>query len=153
MSEIIYRPIYRPMEERDLPQVMKIERESFSMPWSEESMRKELNENAQIARYMVACLGDRVVGYAGYWQTFDEANITNVAVDADFRHQGIGGGMLDALESEFPQRGIMYATLEVRVSNMPARSLYLKKGFVEAGIRPKFYEKPQEDACIMWKKY
>lgn len=142
---------YRAMVEGDIPQVMVIERSSFSQPWSEASMLRELRENAGMARYMVGCQDGRVIAYGGYWQVFDEAHITNIAVDESFRRQGAARGLLEALESEFSQRGILYATLEVRVSNMAARRLYLQNGFTEVGVRPGYYEKPKEDAVIMWK--
>ena len=48
------------------------------------------------------------------------------------------------------KEGIEAFTLEVRVSNAPAIHLYKKFGFVSEGIRPGFYEKPAEDADIMW---
>ena len=92
-----------------------------------------------------------MIGYGGYWQVFDEAHITNVAVAESWRRQGVAREILAAMEREYPVRGILYATLEVRVSNQAARALYVQNGFTEAGIRPKYYEKPQEDAVIMWK--
>lgn len=143
--------IYRDMIEEDIPQIIEIEKACFSDPWSADAMRRELHENAHMAHYKVACDGKKVVGYGGYWQVFDEANITNIAVHSDYRRQGIGEGLLKALEAEYPKLGIMYATLEVRVSNEAAKKLYLKNGFVSAGIRPNYYEKPREDADIMWK--
>lgn len=143
--------VYRDMAEGDIPQIIEIENACFSDPWSADAMLRELHENAHMAHYKVACDGDKVVGYGGYWQVFDEAHITNIAVHGDYRRQGIGRGLLQALEAEYPKLGIMYATLEVRLSNEAARQLYLQNGFVSVGIRPKYYEKPREDADIMWK--
>ena len=57
------------------------------------------------------------------------------------------------MESQYPSKGILYATLEVRSGNVAARKLYETCGFTEAGVRPGFYEKPREDAVIMWKKF
>lgn len=82
---------YRPMTEEDIPRVIEIENQCFSQPWSAEAMLRELRENAKMARYMVACADGRVVGYGGYWQIFDEAHITNIAVDGEHRRQGIAG--------------------------------------------------------------
>lgn len=142
---------YRPMTEEDIPRVIEIENQCFSQPWSAEAMLRELRENAKMARYMVACADGRVVGYGGYWQIFDEAHITNIAVDGEHRRQGIAGSILLTLEAEYASRGILYATLEVRVSNTAAHELYLKHEFTDAGVRPGYYEKPREDAYIMWK--
>lgn len=142
---------YRPMREEDLDQVLAIEEQCFTQPWSRESMLRELRENSQMAHYIVACEENQVIGYGGYWQVFDEAHITNVAVAESWRRQGVAREILAAMEREYPVRGILYATLEVRVSNQAARALYVQNGFTEAGIRPRYYEKPQEDAVIMWK--
>ena len=83
---------------------------------------------------------------------FDEAHITNIAVREDLRHQGVGEALLWEMDRLCRRLGILYQTLEVRVSNIPARSLYQKVGFASAGIRPGYYEKPREDADILWKE-
>ena len=142
---------YRSMREEDLDQVLAIEEQCFTQPWSRESMLRELRENRQMAHYIVACENNQVIGYGGYWQVFDEAHITNVAVAEAWRRQGVARDILAAMEREYPARGILYATLEVRISNQAARALYVQNGFTEAGVRSKYYEKPREDAVIMWK--
>lgn len=143
---------YRPMEEKDLSQVMEIEKSSFSQPWSEEAMRRELRENSEMAHYIVAESEGQIIAYAGYWQIFDEAHITNVAVEAAYRRRGVGRELMRQLEAQYRLRGILYATLEVRAGNTAARRLYAGCGFSEAGVRPGFYEKPKEDGVVMWKK-
>ena len=142
---------FRPMQVEDVEEVLAIEEASFSMPWSRESMLHEL-EGDHGAHYIVALLGDEILGYAGFWQVFDEAHITNVAVRPDSRGQGVGEALLAELDGLCRKLGILYQTLEVRVTNMPARRLYQKAGFYSAGIRPGFYEKPREDADILWKE-
>ena len=121
------------------------------MPWSMESLLHELDEGHG-AHYIVAASGDEVFGYAGFWQVFDEAHITNVAVRPDQRRQGIAEQMMLEMDVLCRKLGILYQTLEVRVSNEAARNLYHKLGFVSAGIRPGYYEKPKEDADILWKE-
>ena len=143
--------VYRPMKEEDLEQVIAIEEQCFTQPWSLESMRRELEENHKMAHYIVACEEDRVVGYGGFWQIFDEAHITNIAVAQEWRRRGVARGLLQALEEQYPSLGILYATLEVRAGNEAALALYVQNGFTEVGRRPGDYEKPREDAVIMWK--
>ena len=146
------KPIeYRPMRLQDLAQIESIEKASFSMPWSMESLLHELDEGHG-AHYIVAACGDEVFGYAGFWQVFDEDHITNVAVRPDQRRQGIAEQMMLEMDVLCRKLGILYQTLEVRVSNEAARNLYHKLGFVSAGIRPGYYEKPKEDADILWKE-
>ena len=142
---------FRPMQVEDVDEVLAIEEASFSMPWSRESMLHEL-EGDHGAHYIVAVSGGEILGYAGFWQVFDEAHITNVAVRPDSRGQGVGEALLRELDDLCRQLGILYQTLEVRVTNMPARKLYQKAGFYSAGIRPGFYERPREDADILWKE-
>ena len=144
---------FRPMEEKDLEQVMELEKRCFSQAWSKAAMLRELRENSEMAHYTVAESQGRIVAYGGYWQIFDEAHITNIAVAPDYRRRGIGRELIRQMETQYLSKGILYATLEVRSGNRAARKLYETCGFTEAGIRPGFYEKPREDAVIMWKKF
>ena len=101
--------------------------------------------------YLVAYEKDILAGYCGLLQSFDEADITNVAVVEKFRGKGVATELLEQLFLRGYERGIENFTLEVRVGNAPAIHLYEKLGFERSGIRPNFYEKPKEDALIMWK--
>ena len=82
----------------------------------------------------------------------DEGHITNIAVAAEERGRGIGKEILEGLIGLCPALGILYLTLEVRQSNEAAIRLYEGCGFTAAGVRPGYYEKPRENAVIMWKK-
>jgi ribosomal-protein-alanine N-acetyltransferase len=132
----------------DIPAVHAIESSSFSTPWPTYAFRQEIETN-RLARYIVAREEDRIVGYAGIWLMVDEAHITTFAVAPDRRRRGIGEALLIALLRMSGQVGASVATLEVRVSNMPARKLYEKYGFRPAGIRPRYYTDNNEDALIM----
>ena len=142
----------RAMTMADLDAVCQIEEQCFSVPWSRESMEKELIGNDQ-AHYLVAEIDEKVVGYAGFWQVLDEGHIMNIAVAPSMRGQGLGEELMRAMLQQGTQLGIIYWTLEVRVSNIAAIKLYEKVGFTSAGIRPGYYEKPKEDANIMWYKF
>ena len=92
----------------------------------------------------------RAAGCCGYTASFGTAYIDNVVVEAGLRNRGIGQALVSELIARGREEGIEAFTLEVRISNAPAIDLYKKFGFVSEGIRPGFYEKPAEDAEIMW---
>lgn len=132
----------------DLRAVHAIERASFSVPWPDDAYRNELLTN-RLASYVVARAGDVVVGFAGLWVMVDEAHVTTFAVDPGWRRRGVGERLLLALLDIAVTRRAREATLEVRLSNMPARRLYEKYGFRPVGIRPRYYSDNGEDALIM----
>ena len=150
MHEKNSRVAIRPMTEEDLPQVETIEQESFSMPWSLDAFRSTILREDTI--YLAACREKEILGYCGMYVSFDEGEIPNVAVKVACRNQGIGESMLTVLLERAANSGVTSVFLEVRESNQAARRLYEKLGFEEAGIRKNFYEKPRENAVIMWKK-
>ncbi len=138
----------RKMELEDIPRVAELERRIFSMPWSTQSFETFLQ--SKDALYLTAKKDGVLAGYCGFFQSFDEADIMNVAVREEFRGQGIAYRMLCRLMELGRKRGILRYTLEVRAGNETALHLYEKLGFKSAGIRKGFYEKPREDAVIMW---
>ena len=137
-----------PMELEDIPSVHAIEQSSFTVPWPDDAYRNEVLTN-RLASYIVARWADDVVGFAGLWVMVDEAHITTFAVDPRWRRRGIGERLLLALLELAVARRAREATLEVRLSNVPARRLYEKYGFRPVGIRPRYYSDNGEDALIM----
>lgn len=142
---------FRLMEERDLDQVVQIEKENFSVPWSRKSFLETLGLPHAI--YVVAEQEGQIAGYCGCYQILEEAEIVNVAVDKALRRKGIGRRMLTELMRLGEERGAFAYTLEVRSSNTPAIRLYESLGFKSLGVRKNFYEKPTEDAIIMWRHW
>lgn len=142
------RLVISPMTLADLPAVQTIERASFSAPWPPHAYRSELESN-RLAHYLVARLGDAMVAYAGMWVMVDEAHITTFAVAPAWRRRHIGERLLLALLDMAADLSAREATLEVRLSNLPARRLYEKYGFRPVGIRPRYYSDDGEDALIM----
>lgn len=140
----------RNLREEDIVPLSRIEAESFSMPWSPQDFRDLLNRDYCI--YLVALVDDEVAGCCGMTNLCREGNIDNVVVAEQFRNQGIARALLEELLRVGGEAGITAFTLEVRVSNAAAIHLYEKLGFVSEGIRPRFYEKPTEDAIIMWRR-
>ncbi len=141
--------LVEPMRLEDIPEVLEIERQSFSTPWPKDAYRRELLEN-RTACYLVARENGAVVGYAGMWVVSEEAHITTIAVDPKQRRRGIGKRLLVALVEEARARGARWLTLEVRRSNHAAQALYRKFGFREVHVRPRYYSDNGEDALIMW---
>lgn len=131
-------------------ELSRIEKESFSMPWSPEDFANLLHHDYCL--YLVAEVEGKVAGCCGLTNSFGEGNIDNVVVDSQFRNKGIAQRLLQELIRIGEAEGIEAFTLEVRVSNAPAIHIYEKYGFVSEGIRPDFYEKPTEDAMIMWRR-
>lgn len=139
--------ICRRMTLDDVPAVHAIELKTFHTPWSYQSFVDEMTTN-KCARYIVAEADGQVVGYAGAWLVLEEGHITNIAVDEPFRGRGIGLMVTRALMQYAANMGVQYMTLEVRRSNLPAQRLYQKLGFLELGVRKRYYEDNGEDAYL-----
>ena len=141
----------RKMLKSDLDTVMDIENKCFSVPWTREALLLEIDKN-RFARYLVAELDGKVIGYGGMWMIMDEAHITNIAVHPDHRGKGYGNCIVEGLIATAKKDGILRLTLEVRRSNVVAQNLYKKYGFIFCGVRPGYYQDNQEDAIIMWRE-
>lgn len=138
------------MKAEDVPEISRLEREVFSMPWSEEDFEGMIR--SENARYYVAEKDGVILGGCGLYIVLEEASITNVVIRREARNQGVGTELMRHMMEMCGRDGVKAFTLEVRVSNKAAIHMYEKVGFVSEGIRPRFYEKPAEDAMIMWKR-
>lgn len=145
MSNIVIRR----MQIEDLQQVCAIEKENFSLPWSEQSFLESMKKEYTI--FLTALCEGQVAGYLGCYCIAGEGEITNVAVADAYRRKGIGGMLLEKLYEEGAGLDTREFFLEVRESNEAAIALYSRQGFIKEGIRKNFYEKPVENAVIMWK--
>lgn len=142
---------FRRMSPKDAPTAAILERECFSNPWTENAYRSTLaNDNAI---YLAAeTESGELAGICGVLDILGEGDISNVAVAKSFRRQKIGERMIAELLRQGEEKGITAFTLEVRASNEAAIRLYEKFGFVPEGRRKNFYEKPREDALILWRR-
>ncbi len=129
-----------------LLQVAELEAACFADPWSEKALELLVTGGA----YGAVCLQDgRVMAYGGVlWAPF-EGQITNIATHPDARRCGMGAAILEHLIEAAKARGCEQLSLEARVSNLPAISLYERYGFVKMGLRRGFYKHPTEDAYVM----
>ena len=133
-----------------VPQVAELEKACFSDAWSENSLRSELDN--ELALWLVALDGETVAGYIGSQSVLGESDMMNVAVAPAYRRQGIGEQLVLALCRLLAERGNKSLTLEVRASNEPAKAMYEKLGFSQVGLRPRYYQRPKEDALILRKE-
>lgn len=129
----------------DINRLFELE-QSFSNPFSKDFLIQEIEQNP-LSHYL--CYEDNgvVKGYIGLWMT-DIGTILNLVVDPEFRGEKIGYSLLEESINIFKNQGINEISLDVRVSNTIAISLYKKFDFKEALIRKKYYEN-NEDAILM----
>ena len=139
-----------PMTSAHIEQIAALEQMCFSSPWSEASIRSELENPLSV--WLTAVEDGKVTGYIGSQCVPPEADAMNLAVAPQCRRQGLGEALMRALMHTLMQQGIERLLLEVRVSNAPARALYKKLGFSEVGRRPGYYVNPKEDALILRKE-
>ncbi len=137
----------REMTVEDVEAVAKLEKECFSDAWTEPVWKEEL-ENPRSFTFVEEENGE-IKGYLNLWVVLDEGQINRFAVDASARKQGIGSRLLKRADELAQEKGLYSLTLEARLSNETAQKVYKKAGFLEMGIRPGFYAKPEEDALIM----
>jgi ribosomal-protein-alanine N-acetyltransferase len=139
---------------RDLADIVRIERESFSDPWTADSFEQAMW--AERMRVLVAeeqrgagAGGTTLVGYVLALQLGPEGEIADLAVAPDARRRGVGGALLDRISVELQGEGVRALFLEVRESNAAARALYESRGFAPVGRRRGYYLHPREDALLL----
>ena len=139
----------RPLQLRDLSTIEEIERTSYPTPWSRSMFAGELAKPSSIC--LGAFDGERLIGYLIVSRYVDAWHVMNVAVAVDRRRRGIASDLLGALFERTREDGRRGYTLEVRVSNVGAISLYERLGFERRGVRRAYYTDNREDALIMWR--
>lgn len=136
-------------ENKQLSQLEELEKLCFSLPWTREQLESQLPDGQHI--FLVAVVGERVLGYVGMMYVLDEGYISNVAVSPEARRRGIGDALISELLLRAEEKALSFVTLEVRESNEAAIGLYQKHGFQKVGLRKKYYDLPKEDAILMTK--
>jgi ribosomal-protein-alanine N-acetyltransferase len=144
--------VERMVPERDLDEIVELERISFVNPWTRDMFRWEL-ENSDVSHiYVLRQEGHGVLGFCSCWLIFDELHINNVAIRPEWRGRGAATVLLERVFEDTARRGARRATLEVRQSNAPARRLYERLGFRAGGVRKDYYRNPIEDALVLWRE-
>lgn len=139
----------RKMREEDILAVSSIEMGAFSEAWPEKEIAYELKENP-VSKLYVAIEKDEVVGYIDFMITFDSATISRLAVNEEYRKQGIGQALLSKMVEicHKQKEPVSWITLEVRPSNTAACNLYVKNGWSQVTIKKGYYPNG-EDALYM----
>lgn len=139
-----------PAEPKHLDEIARIEQESFPIAWKREFFESELSESFRYARVLVRPDGPPPIvgGYLFAISLYDEFHVNKIATDSRLRHQGYGRMLLEDALARARAAGAAAVTLEVRVSNTPAREFYRSYGFREAYRRRGYYQ-DGEDALAM----
>ena len=141
--------IFREMLVEDLDQVMEIEEDLFSVPWTREGFLTYLLKKDTM--FFVVEEKEKILGFCSMMTVLDEGDILNVAVRRDRQKEGIGQFLVDSILRMADLQGISLVHLEVREGNQTARRLYERLGFKEDGLRRNYYEDPVENAVLMTK--
>jgi len=139
------------MKENHIYQIADIEKENFSEPWSDVSIKESAQNNTKF--FVCADESDTVLGYVGLNYVLDEGYITSVCVDKNHRNKGIATLLFERCFLFAEKNGLSFISLEVRKSNEKAISLYEKLNFSNVGLRKNFYSYPREDALIYTRRF
>lgn len=143
--------IIEKMKKEHLSSVLRIERESFTHPWSEESFLSEFEKES--SHLFVSTENDEVIGYAVLDTVLDEGSLLIIAVDENHRRKGVAKELFSKLEKTAQEKELSFITLEVRASNESAINFYVSQGFKKVAVRKNYYSKPTENAVLMTKYY
>jgi ribosomal-protein-alanine N-acetyltransferase len=138
------------MDDRHINDVLEIENACFSHPWTKQNIIDAKNNHTHFFVYEV---NGKAAGYVGISVILDEGYITNIAVLPEFRKKGIATALLNKLDDFAKTNKLCFISLEVRISNENAISLYEKFGYKKEGCRKNFYDTPKEDALILTKRF
>lgn len=140
----------REISAEDILAVADLEREIFPDPWSVSALWETFSQNHTVM--LGVWEKNHMAGYVIAYYVLDEGEIARIAISQIYRRQGAAGQLMCALEDFCSANGIRKLMLEVRESNVAARTFYRKWGFKEDGIRRNYYEDPQEDGILMSKR-
>ena len=144
--------IERLRESEDLDEVLAVDEECFTRPWTRAMYESEFLNQSTSRLHVLRTPEYRVAGYIATWIVIDEVHINNLAVRPASQGRGLGSALLSHALDEAAKEGAYRATLEVRRSNDGARRLYERFGFRVAGVRKDYYSHPIEDALILWRE-
>lgn len=128
-----------------------LEAACFTNPWTREMLARELARNPFARVYVLRLPGAPVAAFCACWIVAGDLHVNTIAVAPEHRRKGLGLALMRHILGDVAREGVRRATLEVRRSNDAARELYARLGFREAGVRPRYYTQPEEDALIMWR--
>ena len=139
------------MTDQTVEAVAWLEAQCFSTPWSHRDLIAELENPWAI--WITAVENGALAGYLGIQYGPDGADIMSIATSPEFRGKGVAKQLLSDMELRLKALHLKWITLEVRPSNASALALYTSQGFQQVGRRPKYYQKPTEDALLLTKYF
>lgn len=135
----------------EVNEIAVLQSETFTNPWSADSLRWEI-ANTDVARLYVMRADGRLIGFCACWVILDELHINSLAIGDAWRRQGLASHLLREVCRDAFGTGATQATLEVRRSNTAALALYERLGFTCEGVRQDYYQTPREDALVLWRR-
>lgn len=148
-GDICMECVIRELADRDLDQVVRIEEENFSTPWTRADYANCIIKKEYLALVATGADDQQILGYMAVMISLDAADVCNVSVDKNYEGRGIGSRLLEAMLRALKEKGVTSVFLEVRETNAGAIHLYEKFGFQQISIRKNYYQKPVENALIM----
>lgn len=137
----------QPVEITDFKRLHEIEVQIFPSPCSMDLIIGDFQNNPY-SRYFKLIYDDEIIGYVGVWVLMEDAQIVTIGIDPRYQGQGFGRYLLNFIINYLKEEGCQRITLEVRVNNIRAISLYHSFGFNEVAIRKQYYENG-DDAYLM----
>jgi len=137
----------RPSSSDDLATILIIESLTNKIPWTEQ----QFLSSSEVGHHSVVIEEkEGVVGFAIYSPIVPESHLLNIAIMPSNQGRGLGRQLLQKVILQNKLLGVKSLTLEVRVSNNSAISLYESEGFLKDAIRPDYYSGVvREDALLM----
>ena len=136
----------------NIEDIVELEAASFTNPWPQEMLARELAESPVTRLYAARTAEGRLVAFCLGWVVVDELHVNTMAVAPEHRRRGLARTLMRHVLADAAAAGARRATLEVRRSNVAAISLYKQLGFAVCAVRPRYYTKPDEDALILWRE-
>ena len=137
----------RRIERKDLPQILVLEKLLYKDPWNESNYESEIAHNDYAYMYVLE-ENDVILGYAGFWLSYEYATITKVSINPALQSKGLGYYLFNVVMNIALELGATSFSLEVRESNLKAQNLYSKSGYTKQGKRKGYYS-DGEDAIVM----
>ena len=141
-----------PHADADIDAIVALEGDSFTNPWSRDTLVWELGNSDVTRVYLLRDEEHRAIAFCIVWVIFDELHINTLAVSPAHRRRGVATFLLHEVMARAKEEGARRATLEVRASNAAALELYSRLGFTVSARRPNYYVNPAEDALILWRE-